>query len=348
MLDLFIDELFSRKCIPSFLWRSEHLFQCIQNVHRDSDNSVVAMASQLKTELRSYFSLPGAFMSLLNSKEFVLPNWSRISWFVGKKQTRALLPLSSDTKATKDDGFVFELVQKMRNATLHRQLCQRICNKFELAPHSKVVRGGTAELGKSDMKWLLGMLCQLQERLIYSKSSYELAHCTIPPSEYSIGVKTNEYIILAGHLASNKTLNPDTTKAFVEDILEWFGSALSWLENDVGSMAVSPTVQPRRDVAKRLILHPPSGIRQCSLVQARRLAFHVFQSRVMTLSDWYGRYFDIVANQNQSTSSASANESVFFLAVHELVHCGFIRKIVGGGRREESYEKVAIAWGSGR
>lgn len=65
----------------------------------------------------------------------------------------------------------------------------------------------------------------------------------------------------------------------------------------------------------------------------------------MTLSDWYGRYFDIVANQNQSTSSASANESVFFLAVHELVHCGFIRKIVGGEGERNHMKRLLLLGG---
>lgn len=57
--DLFINKLFSGKCIPTFLWSNRCLLTRIQELFQDSDNSIVSVAKKLKTDLRRYFSVPG-------------------------------------------------------------------------------------------------------------------------------------------------------------------------------------------------------------------------------------------------------------------------------------------------
>ncbi len=64
----------------------------------------------------------------------------------------------------------------------------------------------------------------------------------------------------------------------------------------------------------------------------------------MTLSDWYNKYFEVVTEKGGENSS----EVAFFFAVYELAQMGFVRKVVTGRRSEETYEKIAIVWGSGR
>lgn len=46
--------------------------------------------------------------------------------------------------------------------------------------------------------------------------------------------------------------------------------------------------------------------------------------------------------------SENSSEVAFFFALYELEHMGFVRKLVTGKRSEETYEKIAIVWGSGR
>ena len=156
--------------------------------------------------------------------------------------------------------------------------------------------------------------------------------------------KLNELIILVGTFASEEESNPSTARALVENIMMWASDQFSMQI----TLEESPTVQPRREVAKSLSLPAPDALMDCSLVYARRIAFQVFQSRVMTLADWHEQYFDIVADQDGGDLGVSSNEAAFFFVVYELIHCGFVRRLTTGRRKEEAYEKVAIVWGSGR
>ena len=72
------------------------------------------------------------------------------------------------------------------------------------------------------------------------------------------------------------------------------------------------------------------------------LAFGVFQSRLLSLTEWYELYSDVMNDQDGQNKMET-----FLFAVYELVHLGFVRKIVTGKRGGEAYEKTAIIWGKG-
>ena len=65
LADLFVKRLFSSKCIPMVLWNDHRLLKNIQEVFRDCDNSIVSIATKLKSELRRYFSAPGEYYRYL-------------------------------------------------------------------------------------------------------------------------------------------------------------------------------------------------------------------------------------------------------------------------------------------
>ena len=81
-------------------------------------------------------------------------------------------------------------------------------------------------------------------------------------------------------------------KALLDDIIYWVEESFP-LQIVLGE-PYPLTVQPRRDVARALVLPPPKAISNDCLSQATITAFQVFQSRVMTLSDWYNKYFEVV------------------------------------------------------
>ncbi len=158
--------------------------------------------------------------------------------------------------------------------------------------------------------------------------------------------KLNEWIIIAGKFAlSEASSNVAMARALVENIMEWARANMAVRMK----LEVSAAVQPRRDVAKALCAPIPDALKPCSLLNACRTAFWVFQSRVMSLSEWHEKYFDVVIDQNgQEAGTRFSNENAFFFAVYELVHMGFVRKLMTGKRNEDVYEKIAIIWGNGR
>lgn len=161
----------------------------------------------------------------------------------------------------------------------------------------------------------------------------------------SLRKELDEFIILTGKLNSNDESNVALAKALVDNILAWARQNMS-MQSTVDD---TPFVQPRRDVATTLYSTVPHSLDGCPLAHARRVAFGVFQSRVMTLADWYEKYFDAISESNGGQTHGSySNEAAFFFAVYELVHMGFVKKVSTGKRKEEAYEKIAIIWGNGR
>ena len=58
-LDMFMNELMSSNCVPTFLWDNDTLLNHIQDVFHEYDNSMVSTSRRLMKELGRYFSLPG-------------------------------------------------------------------------------------------------------------------------------------------------------------------------------------------------------------------------------------------------------------------------------------------------
>jgi len=70
-VDLFVNRLFSSKCIPTFLWTDHRLLKHIHEIFRDCDNSIVSVATKLKSELRRYFSAPGELRQLFDGPRLI-------------------------------------------------------------------------------------------------------------------------------------------------------------------------------------------------------------------------------------------------------------------------------------
>ena len=290
----------------------------------------------------------GAFISLLNCEKFTVPNESRIKWLFGDDHCRKIM-LSYSSSATraqtkvKDEGHISDLFWKMQTFYLCHQACQRINAIFNLSPLGVLglVSGSEFRLTSRIHELLL-----LLNKMRHTVSTWEEGRKTIySDCSDSFREKLNEYIVLAGQFLSNDDdeLNTSMARSLVESIIGWASDNIS-LQIKLND---SRTVQPRRDVAKALHI-PMPDVLTCSLAHASHIALQVLQSKVMTLSSWHEKYFNVVTNQEGQDLGVCTNEALFFFAVRELVHLGFVKKLTTGRRKEEAYEKVAIIWTNGR
>ncbi|KAL3769525.1 hypothetical protein ACHAWO_011038 [Cyclotella atomus] len=316
LAEILLDELVSRDCIPSFLRNNETVFNHVQEVFHECDNSIVGAARRLKTELSCYFSLPGAYASMLYCKDLVLPNWDRVSWLMSQSNFK--------TESTTADGKASpcQLTTKITISLAFHHLYQTV-NSIE----------SSKSLNKSNIINLLRQLHHVRSIISgdYIASSEEL--------QVSLLKQLNGYIILVGE-ALSKELDSDIRKSLLEDVKYWIVSTCQAQQIELPELLVSATAQPRKDIVKAFSSAIPTSLNN-SLTHALRISFQCFDTRILTLSKWYEKYFDIVTNH----PDISSNESLFFLAIQELVYCGFIRKLTSARRKDEAYEKIAVVWG---
>lgn len=292
----------------------------------------------------------GAFASLLGCEKFVVPNESRIAWLFGDEQCRRVMSANAAPAAPstakqeeKCDSHILDLYRKMQVTYLCHQLCQRIHVIFDVPFSGKIGHAPSSKFcSGTRLKELLLLLGDVRRR-VATWREISAAWSKQSASTASLYDKLNEYIVLVGTLASEEGPDPSTSRALIEEVAGWAARQFP-ARTKPGE---SPPVQPRRDVARSLYHPPPAALADCPLLRARSVAFRVFETRVMTLADWRGRYLAAVAEREGKDATGVNNEKAFFFAVSELVHCGFMRKLATG-KRQEAYEKVAIVWGSGR
>jgi hypothetical protein len=283
----------------------------------------------------------GAFLSLLNCEKFTASNESRIKWLFGDENGRKViffhLPSASMASINEQkDGHIIDLFRKVQTIYLCHQMCQKINEIFNLCPLGGIV--ASSELCMSPLMRELLLLLRNVRRKVMSWSDKSTS-CSA-----SLRKKLNEFIILTGRFASNEESDISLARTFIDHLMSWARQKMS-LQLAVGE---TPLVQPRREVATALHSTQHDTCMQCPLAHARRIAFGVFQSRVMMLADWHEKYFDAVAASDEHANGSYSNEAAFFFAVYELVHMGFVRKMSTGKRKEDAYEKIAIIWGNGR
>jgi hypothetical protein len=297
------------------------------------------LSSVLINECRELHA--GAFLSLLNCEKFTIPNEARIKWLFGDEHGRKIIfshmsTANMTTVKDQKDGYIIDLFRKVQQFYLCHQMCQRINTIFNLSPIGGVVMFAELHM-TSRMRELLLLLGNVRRKIM--TWSDDSTKCTA-----SLQKDLNEFIILVGKFVSNDESDVALSRALVYQIMIWARQNIT-IEIAVDD---TPLVQPRRDVATTLFTIAPQSLEQCPLAHARRIAFGVFQSRVMTLADWHEKYFDVIATSNDPTNGSYSNEAAFFFAVYELVHMGFVKKLSIGKRKEEAYEKISIIWGNGR
>lgn len=350
-LELFINRLFASECLPVILRTDHRLLKHIYEVFRDCDNSIVSVATRIKLELRHYFAKPCAFLSLLNCKSFAISNESRIKYIFGDEYSRGYLELYLDsftpvtmttTAATtttnmKNNRHVLDLFESVYISYLSQQIYQRIHNIFNLSPLTNIMVRVSTTASVHGMRDLLHLLGNARRKIT-------TWNCT-PPSHRSLTFcnKINEWIILVSKLTSSEgeaasSSNISMARALVDNILAW---ASTNFESRM-KLDLSLTAQPRRDIAKAICALMPKALTSCSLGHAARCAFGVFQSRLLSLTEWYELYSDMMNDQDVQNKMET-----FLFAVYELVHLGFVRKLLTGKRGGDAYEKTAIIWGKG-
>jgi len=345
-LGLFINRLFASECLPVILRTDHRLLKHIYEVFRDCDNSIVSVATRIKLELRRYFAKPCAFLSLLNCKSFAISNESRIKYIFGDKYSREYLESLTTTAAAtttttttttnmKNNRHVLDLFESIYISYLSQQIYQRIHNIFNLSPLTNIMVRVSTTASVHGMRDLLHLLGNARRKIT-------TWNC-IPPSHRSLTFcnKINEWIILVSKLTSGgeaASSNISMARALVDNILAWTSANF---ESQM-KLDVSLTAQPRRDIAKAICALMPKALTSCSLGHATRCAFGVFQSRLLSLTEWYELYSDMMNDQDVQNKMET-----FLFAVYELVHLGFVRKLLTGKRGGEAYEKTAIIWGKG-
>ena len=287
----------------------------------------------------------GAFISLLNSSQFCIKNRDRLMWLCGDETCRKMVEthqayITSESSSRTDKCHV-DLLRRTKLFSICHQLRQKVNHVFNLLPsvNIKDVNVGQFHL-HSRMRQLLNVFASVRQKFALQRCGLDL----MLDSQYKEFAKSvNEYIIMVGKFAfSDQLAFPNVPRDLIADVISWTEDHFALhvkLERDL-------PVQPRRDIAKSFVSLPPVALETSFLAHARPVAFQLFQSRMTTLAEWHGRYFDTVAGQADLRDSSISNEAAFFFAVHELVQCGFVRK--QPLRKELTYEKVAMLWGSGR
>ena len=252
-------------------------------------------------------------------------------------------PGANGAARDREDSRVFALLWQVQMSHLCHQLHQKVNAIFRIPPPGNVADVAEAAFRSRARLWELLLLLGDVRRRGTTRGVPRGAPAAWVRRGAALGRALDEFVLLAGTLVDEE----DSTRAayarpLVEDVLLWTRRQFP----PQRELNPSPPVQPRRDVAKSLLSAPAPDALRCPTVPARRIAFQVFRSRAMTLAAWHEQYFDLVTELGDD--AASANEAVFFFAVYELIHCGFMRKVMSARRNEEAYEKVAIVWGSGR
>ena len=251
--------------------------------------------------------------------------------------------VTSESSVRTDKGHV-DFLWRTNLFSICHQLRQKINHAFNLSPSVNIRDVNIVQFHlHSRMRQLLSVFANVRQKFALQRCELDL----VLDSKYKEFMKRiNEYIIMLGKFAfSNQSASfPNVPRDLIADAISWTEDHFALqvkLERDL-------PVQPRRDVARAFVTLPPVAPEISFLARARPVAFQELQSRITTLAEWHGRYFDTVAGQVDLRDSSISNEAAFFFAVHELVHCGFIRKQSLTRRKELTYEKVAMLWGSGR
>jgi hypothetical protein len=260
--------------------------------------------------------MTGSYASLLDCKELVLPNWDRVSWLASQ--------CDSKTEAAADCSLAqtHHLTTKIAISLAFRQIYVAI-NRTE---------SNKSSFSNHDVSGLLQQLHKARSFVERNSGPDEL-HCTLIK-------RLNEYIILVDEVTANPELDKDTPRSLLEDMKVYVISTCKSQQIELPELNDPIAPQPRKDIVKSFSAPIPTAINN-SLVHAMRIAFQCFDTRILTLSKWYEKYFDIVANHPE----ISSNESLFFVVIQQLVHCGFIKKLTSARRKDEAYEKIAVVWG---
>ena len=247
----------------------------------------------------------------------MLPNWDRVSWLIS--QHRVIKPAPVTTQSVGSLSLTTQIAVSIALRRLQQTTCLiESCKSF----------------GNPSMIKLLHQLHRSRSVL----TEKDIVGCSNLIT--SLIAKMNEYIILIGEVISDTDLDRDISKALIEKIKDWAITSCTSLQIQLPQLPILPATQPRRDIAYAFSAPIPAAVNN-SLVHATRIAFQCFECRILTLTKWYEKYFDIVTNHPE----ISSNESLFFLAIQELVRCGFIRKLTSARRKDDAYEKIALVWG---
>ena len=247
----------------------------------------------------------------------MLPNWDRVSWLIS--QHNVVKPASTANQSANSLPLTTKIAVSLSLRRSHQTICSIESSK---------------SLGNPNMMKVL--------RQLHRSRSVLLDENIVGSSKLitSLVTKINECIILIGRVMSDSDLERDIPKALIEDIKDWAVTTCTSLQIELPQLPMLPAIQPRRDIAIAFSAPIPIAVNN-SLVHAMRIAFQCFECRILTLSKWYEKYFDIVTNHPE----ISSNESLFFVAIQELVRCGFIRKLTSARRKDDAYEKIALVWG---
>mmetsp|Transcript_28304 Transcript_28304/g.43367 ORF Transcript_28304/g.43367 Transcript_28304/m.43367 type:complete len:679 (+) Transcript_28304:356-2392(+) len=101
------------------------------------------------------------------------------------------------------------------------------------------------------------------------------------------------------------------------------------------------SVEPRRMIASSILMPPEGKSKLDALSQDTGVLAICFETRFVSLDSLYQMFIDA------SNPDADADDGVmmkrFALAAYQMIYCGFITR---SRRREDSFEKVAMAWTS--
>jgi hypothetical protein len=265
-------------------------------------------------ELTRYFSFPGscAFVSMLNWKEVVLPNWHAVSWLVNQS--------SEEESTMRQSGRCADrLVSDVAISLLFRPLYQLLSSMTN-----------SRSIGHCGLLKLLEQLRGVQNVAI-AGSLYRLDDLEMDTYIIALGKAINRS-------TSNETKDQKNIRALLRQMKKWVNKSCVDEQHRLPTLPISPAPQPRRDTANAFALLPTAI--NVSLAHAVRIAYCSFRLKTMRLSDWYEEYFTMVA----SYPGVSSNESLFFVAVEELIRCGFVH-VLSSHKEEPVYERI-ICWAS--
>lgn len=103
------------------------------------------------------------------------------------------------------------------------------------------------------------------------------------------------------------------------------------------------SVGPRREMAMALSKPTANGLNTLDFTFDVKVAFNVFDSRLISLEEWFGRFSEQLTQVLKDNSNTTVKVERFAFSLYQLMFCGLV---VRSRRKDNLFEKGALVWAS--
>lgn len=314
--------------------------------------------------LNTLSHLPGSFLSMANDDKFASLWGENLAWFCTDGLAKDFI-LGKDYNSKKGHQIILEIISAEQecymNIVLFRilHLVVSTPGKLDLVLFEGLLRRSLQysdfldkvykEIRNIPIESFLSFLALWLENSKNAITQWKKLHCMsvmVPPdmnmtlvqrSSLSNFIKFVERSLVLLRSIEDKDSAWDFREDFISELHTYcwtddidFNASLSYLFRVNLDGDVEFISKPRTEIASAIF--DSTGV--LSDVQA---AIYVFDMRVITTDDWFQRFVEEVANGEIIEHLLQR----FALAVYQLQFCGYV---VRSQRRDDAFEKAAMAW----